>query len=358
MTGVVQTVLFPEDLATVTKTVNTFWKITYLVSDHSNVDFWCALDKLELGWGSCTSDLDHLFCLPARFVVKNNLPLTVPNVEDKIVRGEGRFEAVQAHVAKFWTTWGNSCPYHYAISHLPPNTHFATTKEVEEHHINNTSTTEAAKMYSDTVSFTVQLACDLYKNNFTSRPLVEVKADIVVVTNSLQCFFHPDSTASIGDTVAEAIKTFIQQDSTRLFQLANTETLVWYDWNCKVRWGKGRTYELDSEVPMIIVGNFNLHSLSWSLRGWSPSPKVPQLKLWATAQALELVTVPREITRKGMDVECGSTLDLVWHNCAMTALLSLSPPITDWEASLGSDHVGICMVWLLDEFFHGLKQAE
>ncbi|KAI9452922.1 hypothetical protein BJY52DRAFT_1189951 [Lactarius psammicola] len=76
---------------------------------------------------------------------------------------------------------------------------------------------------------------------------------------------------------------------------------------------------------------------------------------WAASQALKLGTLPEEITRRGTDAEHGSTLDLVWHNCAAVTSLTLSPPITDWEASIGSDHVGIHTVWLLDRFFHGLK---
>ncbi|KAI9433803.1 hypothetical protein BJY52DRAFT_1231367 [Lactarius psammicola] len=127
-----------------------------------------ALNELELGWGSCTSDLDHLFCLPACYVVKYKLPLMVPNTEDEIAQGEGRHEVAQACIAKFQSMWGDSRPYHYAISQLSPNTCFTTTKEVEECHINNASATKAAKMYSDVVSFTLQLAHDLYENNFTS----------------------------------------------------------------------------------------------------------------------------------------------------------------------------------------------
>ncbi|KAI9441995.1 hypothetical protein BJY52DRAFT_1229293 [Lactarius psammicola] len=113
--------------------------------------------------------------------------------------------------------WGDSRPYHYVISWLPPNTHFAMAKEVEEWRISRASTTESAKMYSDAVSFTLDLARNLYENDFISRPIVEVEANVIVVTNSLQRFFHPDNTTLIGDTIADAIKLFIQQDSARLF---------------------------------------------------------------------------------------------------------------------------------------------
>jgi len=52
-----------------------------------------------------------------------------------------------------------------------------------------------------------------------------------------------------------------------------------------------------------------------------------------------------------------STLDLTWHNCSALATLTLTPPITDWEVSIGSDHAGIRTTWLLEGTFRGLKQA-
>jgi len=59
-----------------------------------------------------------------------------------------------------------------------------------------------------------------------------------------------------------------------------------------------------------------------------------------------------------LETERPSTLDLTWHNCAAVATLALTPPITDWEASIGSDHAGIRTSWLLEGTFRGLKQAK
>jgi len=116
--------------------------------------------------------------------------------------------------------------------------------------------------------------------------------------------------------------------------------------------------DLDPTVPTILVGDFNLHSPRWSPRGWSPSPRISEFETWAASQTLELATVPGEITRRGLETERPSTLDLVWHNCAAVATLALTPPITDWEASVGSDHAGIRSTWLLEGIFRGLKQAK
>ncbi|KAI9442868.1 hypothetical protein BJY52DRAFT_1194634 [Lactarius psammicola] len=221
--GIVQTVLFPDDLATISQTIDAFRKIAYEVSNHvDDEDFRRALDELEEGWGSRTSDLDNLFCLPARYAVKHLLPLTIPHTEEEIARGSKDKEEAAARVAKFRSTWGDSRPYHYTISQLPQNTRFATPKEVEEQRISKASSTEKAKMYSDTVTFTLDLTRNLYENGFTSRPLMELEADILIVDHSLERFFHPDNTALIGDTIADAIKNFIQQDAARLFRLANS----------------------------------------------------------------------------------------------------------------------------------------
>ncbi|KAI9454280.1 hypothetical protein BJY52DRAFT_1189006 [Lactarius psammicola] len=200
--GTVQVVLFPDDLATVAQTIDAFRKVAYE--------------------GSRTSDLDNLFCLPARYAVKHLLPLSIPHTEQEITRGSKDKEEAAAHIAKFRTTWGDSRPYHYAISQLPPNTRFATAKEVEDQRISKASTSKKAKMYSDAVTFTLDLARNLYENSFTSWPLLELEANILIVDHSLERFFHPDNTVLIGDTIADAIKNFIQQDAAQLFRLANT----------------------------------------------------------------------------------------------------------------------------------------
>src|SRR6266702_8490871 len=116
--------------------------------------------------------------------------------------------------------------------------------------------------------------------------------------------------------------------------------------------------DLDPTIPTILVGNFNLHSPRWSPRGWSPSPWICGFEAWAATQTLELTTVPGEITWRGLETERPSTLDLTWHNCAVVATLALTPPITDWEASISSDHTGIRTSWLLEGTFRSLKQVK
>ena len=106
--------------------------------------------------------------------------------------------------------------------------------------------------------------------------------------------------------------------------------------------------ELDPEVPTILLGDFNMHSPSWSPEGWTRSPRSEAFETWAACQTLELQTGKGDITRRGKLDERPSTLDLTWHNFAASLSLTLTPPTLDWEASLGSDHAGIRTQWLLD----------
>lgn len=106
--------------------------------------------------------------------------------------------------------------------------------------------------------------------------------------------------------------------------------------------------DLDPEIPTMLIGDFNMHSPSWSPEGWARSPRAVPFETWAASQTLELQTGKGDITRRGREEERPSTLDLTWHNLAASISLTLTPPTLDWEASLGSDHTGIRTHWLLD----------
>ena len=101
------------------------------------------------------------------------------------------------------------------------------------------------------------------------------------------------------------------------------------------------TLDLDPTVPTLLIGDFNLHSYSWSPPGLSPSPWSRNLEAWAAAQTFDLETSPGDITRRNHDGECPSTLDLTWHNLAAAVSTPLTPPTIDWAATLGSDHASI-----------------
>jgi hypothetical protein len=114
--------------------------------------------------------------------------------------------------------------------------------------------------------------------------------------------------------------------------------------------------DLDPTVPTMLVGDFNLHSCTWSPQNWERSTKAPAFEQWAAAQTFALHTHPRDITRRGLESERPSTLDLTWHNWALEVNLSITPPTLDWEASLGSDHCGIRSLWFRDSPARGDKR--
>ena len=105
---------------------------------------------------------------------------------------------------------------------------------------------------------------------------------------------------------------------------------------------------LDPTIPTILVGDFNTHSHTWSPTGWTPSPRAHTLEEWAAGQTLELQTTRGDITRRGGQGECSSTLDLTWHNFAASLTIDITPPTLDWAASLGSDHARIRTIWILN----------
>ena len=103
--------------------------------------------------------------------------------------------------------------------------------------------------------------------------------------------------------------------------------------------------DLDSTVPTLLCGDFNLHSPSWSPEGWDRSPKAPRFERWAAEQTFELQTTQGIITRQGQEGERSSTLDLTWLNLAATIQGTITTPEVDWPSSIGSDHAGIRVRW-------------
>ena len=101
------------------------------------------------------------------------------------------------------------------------------------------------------------------------------------------------------------------------------------------------TLDLDPTVPTILVGDFNLHSPSWSDPDLGRSSRSTAFEAWAAGQTFTLDTPVGTITRRGREDERPSTLDLTWHNLAADISADLSPPLYDWPTSLGSDHCGV-----------------
>ena len=103
---------------------------------------------------------------------------------------------------------------------------------------------------------------------------------------------------------------------------------------------------LNPTIPTLLIGDFNLHSPSWSEPGLGHSPQSVAFKAWVAGQTFTLDTPTGTITCRGCDNKCPSMLDLMWHNLAMDRSADLTPPLYDWPASLGSDHCGVRSYWV------------
>jgi hypothetical protein len=115
------------------------------------------------------------------------------------------------------------------------------------------------------------------------------------------------------------------------------------------------SFDLDPTVPTLLLGDFNLHSHTWSPSSWERSTNTPHFEQWAATQTFSLQTTPGDITRRGTSNEHPSTLDLTWHNWAMELNVAITPPTLDWASSLGSDHCGMCSMWIHDKPVKGDK---
>jgi hypothetical protein len=96
--------------------------------------------------------------------------------------------------------------------------------------------------------------------------------------------------------------------------------------------------DLDATIPTLLVGDFNLHSPSWSPTGWDTSRGAHRLEEWAAAQTLNLLSKPCIPMRMGEGGGRNSTLDLAWCNMAALIQGTFCGAEVDFGGSQGSDH--------------------
>jgi hypothetical protein len=72
--------------------------------------------------------------------------------------------------------------------------------------------------------------------------------------------------------------------------------------------------DLDATIPTLIIGDFNLHSASWSPLGWATSSGAHGLEEWMATQTFELLNKPHIPTRMGEGGARNSTINLAWCN--------------------------------------------
>jgi Reverse transcriptase (RNA-dependent DNA polymerase)/Endonuclease-reverse transcriptase len=96
--------------------------------------------------------------------------------------------------------------------------------------------------------------------------------------------------------------------------------------------------DIDASTPTLLIGDFNLHSRSWSTPDTPRSPQATQFEIWAATNLLTLANNPGEVTRRGAEHERDSVIDLAWYNDAAIQHATFTGLEVDWAGSLGSDH--------------------
>jgi hypothetical protein len=171
-------------------------------------------------------------------------------------------------------------------------------------------------------------------------------------------FFHPDQRAKvmtyvhIHDRVHPFKKNYcchtVQNDIIAHPCILITDILVgqlkwcainfYNDVDDKLALSTLLSLDLNSTIPTIIMGDFNLHSSLWSPAGWITSNALTHLEEWLATQTFSLLSQPGIPTHRGENGARDSTIDLVWCNFAATIQGSFQGAHIDWAGSLGSDH--------------------
>lgn len=96
--------------------------------------------------------------------------------------------------------------------------------------------------------------------------------------------------------------------------------------------------DLDPLLPTLLMGDFNLHSHTWSMAGWTPSPAASHLKEWAATNILQLLTEPGIPMHRGEGGVQDSVLDLTWCNLMATEMNTFQGTVINWAGAINSDH--------------------
>jgi hypothetical protein len=102
--------------------------------------------------------------------------------------------------------------------------------------------------------------------------------------------------------------------------------------------------DLDATIPTLIIGDFNLHSTTWSPTGWVTSSSSHRLEEWMATQTFTLLNKPRIPTRMGEGGARNSTIDLAWSNMAAAMQGTFFGAEVNFGDSMGSDHALIRVI--------------
>jgi len=108
--------------------------------------------------------------------------------------------------------------------------------------------------------------------------------------------------------------------------------------------------DFDPTIPAIFIGNFNMHSPTWSPSGLPHLRWAHTVEDWAALNLLNLLNPPGGPTRFGEGPaghhQRDSTIDLAWINATAVQDNSFHNFTIDRDASLDSDHAALLVMYL------------
>ncbi|KAI9447302.1 hypothetical protein BJY52DRAFT_1193406 [Lactarius psammicola] len=191
---VLKEVIFPEDVATLSATMDAFRDLASKCSDGSIDDLSSALHDLEKEWESNTPELNGLTSLKARYAVKHRLPLCIPHVKDAIARrvmSDTRHGIKEVHeaLATFEKTHRSFSPKTNVLISLGPKTRFATPAEVKVQLDRDKKRDEQLAAVHSCIDFVLNLTNSMFENNELPRRISMREADFLVNMNDLTSKF-------------------------------------------------------------------------------------------------------------------------------------------------------------------------
>jgi hypothetical protein len=96
--------------------------------------------------------------------------------------------------------------------------------------------------------------------------------------------------------------------------------------------------DINAITPTLVIGDFNMHSQTWSPPDITQSCYAGRLEEWAARNLLMLANQLGEITRRGANHEQDLVINLAWYNEAAIQAATFTGLAVDWEGSLASDH--------------------
>ncbi|KAI9443750.1 hypothetical protein BJY52DRAFT_1194491 [Lactarius psammicola] len=185
-------VIFPDSMASISDTFDTFRSLAAKVSDeNSHDDFNRALCKLEQEWGFNTAELDVKDTI-AREVMKDT---------------HNGITQIQEALKAFEDKWLGFSPMKYLMSTLK-NKRFASKDKIKLFNEQRKSAGDKAREVQDAVVFMGNLAASLYENNEVNCKILSEEAETLVILHDLH--IQLSNGVGVSPRAATVIKEYLK----------------------------------------------------------------------------------------------------------------------------------------------------